>query len=144
MLLFSAMLNWLSTEKTYEGFPLMLRRPTNLDTHKLRPDFPLLASVTHLFSEQWPNGLPKPDYNGSLAEMDHEIIVAFDVDRIGTPALVETYGGKRNYYFYVATDADVPAVLSAIADRYPKERLSWSVRPDPEWIFIRGYAKDYF
>jgi len=138
------MTTWLTGEKTYEGFPLFLRRPAHLDVEVLRPSFPKLAIVTHEFSKRKPNGLPEPDYNHELAGMDHELIAAFDIDRMGVSVLVETFGGKRHYYFYVADNADVPAVISAIACRYPDERLSWSVRPDPRWGFIEEYAKEHF
>jgi hypothetical protein len=95
---------WLTAEKIYEGFPLFLRRPANLDVETLRPSFPNLAIVTHEFTKRKPNSLPDPDYNHGLAAMDHELIVAFDVDRMGVPALVETFGGKCHYYFYVSAD----------------------------------------
>lgn len=136
--------SWLTAEKTYEGFPLFLRRPAELDVDSLRPRYPTLAVVTHEFTECKPNGLPEPDYNDGLLEMDGELVAAFDVDRMGVPALVETFGGKRNYYFYVSAGADVPATLSAIADRYPAERLWWEVRPDPKWEFIERYAGEHF
>jgi hypothetical protein len=76
--------------------------------------------------------------------MDHELVTAFDIDRMGVPALVETFGGERNYYFYVAEDTDVSTVISAVASRYPAERLSWTVRPDSDWSFIEKYAREYF
>jgi hypothetical protein len=138
------MTTWLTAEKTYEGFPLFLRRPADIDVEALRPSFPALAIATHEFTKRKPDGLPEPDYNHGLAGMDHELIVAFDVDRMGVPVLVETFGGKRHYYFYVAADTDVPAVISAVASRYPKERLSWTVRPDPKWGFIEKYAREHF
>jgi hypothetical protein len=138
------MATWLSVEKKYEGFPLLLRYPTDLDVESLRPDFPSLAIVTHDFRKHLPSGLPEADYNDGLAEMDHELIVAFDVGRTGVPVLIETFGGKRRYYFYVAEDADVPAVVSALARRHAEERLSWSVRPDPKWGFFESYARENF
>ena len=138
------MRTWLIAEKTYEGFPLFLRRPADLDVDSVRAGFPTLAVVSHKFTKRKPNGLPEPDYNESLAEMDQELVSAFDVDRMGVPALVETFGGERNYYFYVAADTDVPRVISAVARRYPKEQLSWLVRSDPKWGFIEIYAKEHF
>ena len=138
------MQTWLTAEKECEGFPLFLRRPADLDIDSLRPTHPALAVVTHEFTKRKPNGLPEPDYNDSLIEMDMELVRAFDVDRMGVPALVETFGGKRHYYFYVTADTDVPTIISAVARRYPAERLSWTVRPDPQWGFIEKYAKDHF
>lgn len=136
--------SWLTVEKTYEGFPLMLRRPAKQDTDSLRPLYPTLAVVTHEFTKRKPNGLPEPDYNESLFDMDCELVEAFDVGGMGVPALVETFGGKRHYYFYVSATADAPAAFSAVAQRYPAERLSWTVRPDPKWGFIEKYATEHF
>src|SRR5690349_15918909 len=101
------MRKWLMAEKTYEGFPLFLRRPECLDVDLLRPHLPNLAVVKHKFTKRKPNGLPDDDYNHGLREFDHALVSAFDVDRMGVPALVETFGGERNYYFYVAPAADV-------------------------------------
>jgi hypothetical protein len=138
------MRKWLIAEKTYEGFPLFLRRPDGLDVDLLRPALPNLAIVKHKFTKRKPNGLPDDDYNHGLAEMDHVLVSAFDVDQMGVPALVETFGGERNYYFYVASDADVTETISKIASRYPAEQISWSVRPDRDWAFIETYAREHF
>ena len=59
------------------------------------------------------------------------------------PFLVETFGGKRHYYFYVAT-IDMASRVASVASRYANERLSWKTRNDPEWGFIQGYATDFF
>jgi len=136
--------SWLTAETTYEGFPLLLRRRADLDVESLRPAFPSLAVVTHEFIVREPSGLPDADYNDGLAEMDLELVTAFDAKYTGVPALVETFGGKRHYYFYVSPDADVSAAISAVARRYPGERLSWSIRADPKWSFIERYAQDHF
>jgi hypothetical protein len=138
------MATWLTGKKMYEGFPLFLRRPADLDVEGLRPIFPTLVIVTHEFTRRKSNGLPEPDYNLGLARMDHELLAAFDVDGMGVPVLVETFGGKRHYYFYVSRDADVSVAISAVVSNYPEERLSWSVRSDPEWGFIITYAKEHF
>jgi hypothetical protein len=138
------MREWLLAEKVYEGFPLFLRRPADFDVESLRPSFPSLAIVTHKFAKRKPNGLPDDDYNHGLAEMDLSLVGAFAVERMGIIALVETFGGERNYYFYVVQNADVPGVISAIAHRYPNEQLSWSVRPDKEWRFITRYTSEHF
>jgi hypothetical protein len=135
---------WATAKIEYEGFPLMLRRPTNLDVDSLRPAHPTLAVVTHKFTKRQPNGLPEPEYNRRLFQLDDELVGAFDVDRIGVPVFVETFGGKRNYYFYVAAYADVPATISEVARRYPSEQLSWIVRSDPNWGFLEKYTKEYF
>jgi hypothetical protein len=138
------MLTWATAQLEYEGFPLMLRRPTNLDIKSLRPSRPSLVVVTHKFTRRKPNGLPEPDYNKTLFDMDIGLVSAFNVDQMGVPVLVETFGGKRHYYFYVTVDTDVTQTLSEIANRFPNEQLSWTVKPDPSWGFLERYAKQYF
>jgi hypothetical protein len=138
------MRTWLTGEATYEGFPLFLRRPADFDIDTLRPSFPNLVVVTHKFTKRKPNGLPDDDYNHELAAMDRDLVTAFDIDRMGIPALIETFGGKRHYYFYVAVDTDVSITLSTIINRYSHEQLTWSVRPDSKWGFITKYAKEHF
>lgn len=138
------MQKWLSGEKTYEGFPLFLRRPAELDIDALCPQLPNLAIVKHKFTKRKPNGLPEDDYNHGLAKMDNAIVSAFDVDRMGVSVLVETFGGERNYYFYVACDTNVDQIISGISSHYPAEQISWSVRADQDWTFIQRYAREHF
>jgi hypothetical protein len=138
------MRNWVIIKKIYEGFPLFLRRPADFDIEKLRPSFPILAIVTHQFTKRKDNGLPEEDYNLGLANMDRALITAFDVDFMGVPALIETFGGERNYYFYVSEETDVSNIISSMSHLYPSEKLSLKVKRDADWSFIEKYAKEYF
>ncbi len=81
------MRSWLIGEKTYEGLPLLLRRPANLDLNSLRSTFPVLVVVKHTFAVCQSDGLPEPDYNDSLADMDYALTTAFDANDIGVPVL---------------------------------------------------------
>ena len=85
-------------EKTCAGFRLFLRLPEWLGVDLFRPHLPNLAVVQHKFTKRKPNGLPDDDYNHGLREFDHVLVSAFGVDRMGVPALVETFGGEQNYY----------------------------------------------
>jgi len=138
------MAKWLTAQKLHEGFPLLLRRPATLDIVSLRSRFPILAFATHAFTKAASNGLPEEVYHRGLAELDLELITAFEAGSRGVSVLVETYAGERCYYFYVAANADVSGVISAIGLRHPQERLSSSTRPDPSWQFIERYAQDHF
>ena len=135
---------WATAERTYEGFPLFLRSPTDVDTPDNRRNFPDLVIITHTFAKRYPDARPEPDYNETLRKLDHVIVTAFDFSLSGVPVLVETFGGKRNYYFRVLTRVDVAAIGSAIATSYPNEQISWDVRPKIGWSFLDRYAKDFF
>lgn len=135
---------WITTELDYEGFPLMLRRPATVDRPRLQPLYPHLLSVTHKFSERKPNGLPDPGYNTGLIDFDLSIQQMFSGASDGVVVLIETYGGERNYYFYVVSEDSVSARLHEIRHSYPDENLEYDLRPDANWNFIDRYERDYF
>jgi hypothetical protein len=135
---------WATAQRTYQGFPLFLRRPTYTDTRENRKRYPILAIITHEFTKRYNDGRPEPDYNETLFDFDHEVVASFDSQQRGVPALVETFGGKRHYYFYVTATTDVAIAIQPVIDRYPNEKLTWEVRPDATWAFLDKYAKDFF
>lgn len=135
---------WLSTQATYEGLPLFLRLSDGLEYGSLQGTYPRLLIVTQHLAKVSTNGLPEPEYNDSLASFDHEIINFFAERKQGTAVLVETFGGRRNYYIYVTPDADIDTVKHIISKRYPEYKLSWVVKEDPSWRLIKHYAKEYF
>ena len=51
-----SMYSWATAERTYEGFPLFLRRPTDVDTAVNRQSFPDLVVVTHALAKRLPDG----------------------------------------------------------------------------------------
>jgi hypothetical protein len=140
----SANQEWLTGQADYEGLPLLLRRPKDLDYDLLKETFPNLFVVTHQFEKTKPNGLPEDEYNAGLADFDSEVINYFRNRRQGTTVLVETFGGKRKYYMYIAPDADVDKAKAHFKQTYSTLNLSWLIKNDPDWKFIKSYAKEFF
>jgi hypothetical protein len=134
---------WYSGQRDHEGFPLQLRFPEKPDFDALQTVYPDLLTLTHVFSHVLPSGMPEADYNDSLAGFDHDAVVAFDEGRHGLAVLVETFGGRRTYYLYISKDAPVEAVKSRFASDYPEHELKWKIHEDPDWRFIRRYAKEF-
>lgn len=135
--------SWESLKRTYEGFPLYLRRPKNLEFDALASRFPVLLVLTHVFSFRRFDGVPEPAYNNRLEEFDLDVVRYFSDSGDGQVVLVETFGGKRNYYFYVAAAVNHEAILSNLQRRFPGHNLEVESRSDPTWRFIRDYTITY-
>jgi len=135
---------WELLQRTYEGFPLYLRRPTNLDFDALAPRFPVLLVLTHVFSFRRFDGAPEPTYNDQLEEFDLAVVRYFEGIGTGQVVLVETFGGKRNYYFYATATVSPEAMLSDLRGRFPGHNLEIEIRSDPTWNFIRDYTNTHF
>jgi hypothetical protein len=134
---------WKTAKVMYEGYPLMLRVPDSLNYDDLKKRFPKLLVVTHALAKVMPSGLPEPDYNDSLFELDEYLVNYFVAKKQGQIVLIETFGGKRNYYFYVSSTTNKTEVVSNILKRYSKQKISASEKNDSEWSFIKGYAKEF-
>lgn len=130
---------WKTGETTYEGSPLLLRCRLRIP-YELQPLFPRLVALTHLLEHVTLSGLPVRTYNDSLTEFDHAAIQAFNRKEEGVTVLVETFGGKRRYYAYVALDFDVEATVSDLTAAFPNVRLEHTVHENADWRFIRRYA----
>jgi len=131
---------WLSGEKLHKGFPLLLRKPAEINYAHLPPT--LLTIVQHLERTK-PNGLPEPDYNDTLADFDHEI-TNYISKRCGRMVLIETFGHKRSYYCYCNSKVSPEAMKQHFHNKYPLIHLEFSNHPDPGAKFIRQYAKEHF
>ena len=134
---------WESLQRTYEGFPLYLRRPKNLDFDALASRFPVLLVMTHAFNFRRFDGAPEPTYNDRLEEFDSAVVRYFASSGTGQVVLVETFGGKRNYYFYSAATFSPKQMLSDLRGRFPGHHLEIESRNDPTWHFIRDYTNTY-
>lgn len=134
---------WESVQRTYEGFPLFLRRPVGLDFDSLSPNLPVHMTLTHEFSFRRFDGAPEPKYNKTLEEFDVAATRYFSGSGRGQIVLVETFGGNRHYYFYVGTDVDPKAVADELSVRFPGMKLSAESQEDRGWTFIRRYTVEY-
>ena len=94
-------MEWLTSETEYEGLPLYLRFPNYANIWTYKEKYPKLICVTHNFENVKDSGLPTTDYNASLIDFDGEVVNLFQPDKNGIVILVETYGGSRNYWFYI-------------------------------------------
>lgn len=135
--------SWRTAACTYEGFPLYLRWPQGLNYDELQSTLPLHLTVTHEFSMRRTDGAPEPRYNDTLEDFDIAVTSYFATSRDGCPVLVETFGGKRNYYFYTKATVVPETVAGDLSARFPGHRLSATARTDSSWRFIRQYAKDF-
>ena len=133
---------WTTASATYEGFPLYVRAPTEID-YSRAADFPTLVIVTLNFAETQTSGLPEPEYNHELFEFDQEVVALFEDGDRGFTVLVETFAGKRHFYHYASDDAPVQDLFDGLQRRYPEYDLELEFRSDPDWSFRKKYSEEY-
>jgi len=120
-----------SLRREYRGFGLYLRYPASLDVKTHQSKLPVRLAITHTFSFRRFDGAPEPRYNETLEEFDTYLTGFFRDSARGQIVLVETFGGKRNYYFYLADAADGEQLLNKLRARFPGHRVEATVKPIP-------------
>ncbi len=133
---------WWSGESIHEGHRLLLRGRKNLRHSTLAKEYPYLLRVEQALSEVRGSGLPDPQYNKTLEVFDLSLIREIESEERGLTALIETFAGKRTYYFYVR-EASFEKMRAVMEARHPGLALRWNVREDPGWSFLQKYAEDY-
>lgn len=133
---------WLTATVQYQGFPLALRVRPGAGTAEPRARLSALAVVTHRLAQVRADGMPEPDYNDGLADLDGAIIRALEVDG-GTVVLVETLGGRRSYYAYTSGGGALDAAWAAVRAAHPGHALDLQRRADPGWSVFGDYRRQF-
>jgi len=89
---------------------------------------PRLLVLTHTFSFRRFDGAPEPTYNDTLEEFDISVTRSLGNSGSGQIVLIETFGEKRNYYFYVTSAVDGGALVQMLSDQFSGYNLSMSTR----------------
>ena len=119
---------------------MALRIRPKVDTKKRKAAYPGLVRVTQRLAQVLQNGLPEPDYNRTLLDLDLAIIEAMECGENGLVVLIETFAGRRNYYGYLAPEAQVAAEIRSLRKRFPNHKITVKQGQDPEWALYSEYC----
>ena len=136
-------MTWSTSEIEHEGFPLLLRRPDHTNIWQFKETFPQLISVEHHLEKTTDNGLPDHGYNKTLLDFDSYMCDLFAKSSNGIIFLIETFGGKRNYYYYTRSDYDIDPRLQEAKKQFNVRLSSWQ-KLDEGWGFLASYPIDVF
>lgn len=130
---------WFTKKIEYEGFPLYLRKPDYQDIFLYQDNFPNVLQVTQNLKEVKSNGLPEANYNESLFEFDGQMCKLFDSQDEGIIFLIETFAGKRHYYYFIPDLADYEKKIEEIKKENPNIDIETHSYADKEWGFLKDY-----
>jgi hypothetical protein len=117
----------------YEDAPLALRVRSGVRFWRGRQDMPHLLAITLHLAQVRSDGLPVPDYNRTLCDLDVETTRRCERDGDAVVVLIETFSGERTWYAYGRERPNGEAVLRDIAARFPGHRFTFRATVDAEW-----------
>lgn len=136
-------MTWSTSEIVYDGLPLLLRKPDYPNIWQYKNRFTKLVSIVHLLEKVNSDGLPEKNYNSTLNDFDHYMCSMFQSSKNGIIFLIETFSGKRNYYYYSLPELNVESLIENTKNKFHINIDYWT-KPDSNWGFIDSYPIQIF
>ena len=136
-------MTWSTSEIEYEGFPLLLRKPDHFNIGLFRDRFTRLVTIVHSLEKVSSDGLPDRNYNNTLKDFDHYMCSLLEGTNDGIIFLIETFAGKRNYYYYTLPLFDINPLIER-GKKIFKVSLQVTVKEDFGWGFLKEYPVQLF
>jgi hypothetical protein len=129
---------WLLKRVEYQGFPLHLRYKKGENGDKCNK----IETITLKLDKSNSNGLPEDNYNLSLMEFDTTLVNKMEEYNMSFPIIIETFAGKRNFYFFTDSDSALISKFDLIKSKYPTYSLSINVTNKTYNDFKQSYFKE--
>lgn len=136
-------MTWSTSEIEYEGLPLLLRKPEHANVWQFKDRLTKLVSIEHLLDKVNSDGLPEKKYNSTLNDFDHFMCSLFEKSTDGIIFLIETFSGKRNYYYYTLPDFNIDPLIEKAKLKFKVNLDSWT-QADLSWGFLDDYPVQIF
>lgn len=134
---------WSTSEIEYDGLPLLLRKPEHANVWQFKYRLTQHVSIEHLLDKVNADGLPEKKYNSTLNDFDHFMCSLFEKSTDGIIFLIETFSGKRNYYYYTLPEFNIDPLIEKAKLKF-KVNLDSRTQADLNWGFLDNYPVEIF
>ncbi len=77
-----------------------------------------LIPVKQQLQKVTPNGLPETKYNDELSDFDHHMCLIIENADDGFIFLIDTFGGKRMYYYYILPNFNIAPLIEKAKHKF--------------------------
>jgi hypothetical protein len=132
---------WSVAEASYEGSPLIVRLNSSAQEWLGHKALPIKLGFAVPLNAPNEGGLPQPDENKQLNDVEDVILREVEAKVRGIYALVLTTGTMREFVFYIVADADIKAVHDAIRKSVSTHEVQCMAETDPKWATYAQFAR---
>jgi len=131
---------WVVSQMEYKGLPLIVRANYTAKDwvgHRL---LSVKVGCAIPFKKPSMNGLPDPNENEQVLNIEDVIVEEFRKRLIGLLAFVLTTGTMRELVFYVKNCDDIDALKKSILTRVKTHEVQFLVANEPNWDSYINFA----
>jgi hypothetical protein len=133
-------LQWGVAEAGYEGAPLIIRFNESAKEWAGHPELPIKLGLAVPLNSPNEGGLPDPEENEQLNEIEEIILREVEARTKGVHALVLTTGVMKEFVFYVPRDLDFPDLHQAIQAAVRTHEVQCIGEHEPDWESYRQFS----
>jgi len=126
-------MQWMVGESDYGGSPLLIRVNTSAREWAGHPALPIKLGFAVPLNAPSEGGLPDPEENDQLDEIEDIIRDQVEARTKGVHVLVLTTGTMKEFVFYVPRDLDFPALHQAIQAAVSTHEVQCVGEHEPKW-----------
>lgn len=132
--------HWKVVQGESEGGPLVLRINSDAAKYAAHPELPIRLGVTVAFNAPNEHGFCTPEEGEQLNQIEDQLVSRLQTNHAGFLVLVVTFGGKREFIFYVRDDQEASSAVDLVRDRTASHSLLYGLETDPEWLYYSQFA----
>jgi hypothetical protein len=119
---------------------MVLRINSDAAKYAGHPELPIRLGVTVAFNAPNDHGFCTPEEGEQLNQIEDQLISRLQANHTGFLVLVVTYGGKREFIFYVRDQQQVSTAVEAVQDTTASHKLLYGLETDPNWSYYLQFA----
>lgn len=133
---------WGVAESGYDGSPLIIRFNSTAQEWVAHPDLPIKLGFAIPLNHPNETGLPHPDENEQLNQIEDVILREVEARARGMHVLALTTGTMKEFIFYVDTGADIKTIHETVQSHVSTHDVQCMAVEEPAWDSYKEFVPD--
>ncbi|MFO1066327.1 MAG: DUF695 domain-containing protein [Pirellulales bacterium] len=124
-----------------ESGPLIVRLNTTAADWRKHPELSIKLGFAIPLREPNPGGLPNPDENAALDDIEDQIVAAVAAQTISIQVLALTNGEMKEFVFYIPEGVDIKTLHESLQAQVPSHEVQCMAERDPDWDIYASFEQ---
>jgi len=133
--------SWALVEGTHDGSLLLARVRTQLGEIVRHSAYPFRVGVATPLRQLAGNGIPTPEENATLLEVEDRLAEILEADRAAVHVITLTTNGVKEWVFYASDPKTMKQRMGTLAPTVNTHRLQMVVERDADWEVYHQFLK---
>jgi hypothetical protein len=134
--------HWGVAEAEYDGSPLIVRFNETAKEWVAHPEMPIKLGFAIPLNRPNETGLPHPDENKQLGQIEDVIVREVEDKARGIQVLVLSTGTMKEFVFYIVAGADIKTIHKAVQSHVSTHDVQCIADHEPAWDSYTAFAPD--